>query len=205
MPLENRVNPFGETFVTSEYGTLMGNRGILHDDRRNIVKRWASQAWLICLLEYNDNHRTVMTPGKYTELFFLDEVTALAAGHRPCWRCQRPKYLAFKEKFEQVHNAQMKSAEMDRILHNERRFRYKRRDWKQTFTTNFYDVPDYAMIAIDRVPYLKLNDQLLHWTPVGYVAGVAISAEDEVIVLTPQSTVGVLRLGYEPTVHVSAE
>ena len=64
MPLENRVNPFGETFVTSEYGTLMGNRGILHDDRRNIVKRWASQAWLICLLEYNDNHRTVMTPGK---------------------------------------------------------------------------------------------------------------------------------------------
>lgn len=204
MPLENRVNPFSETFVTPARGTLMGNRGILHDDQQHVVKRWAHQAWIICLLEFKGRRRTLMAPGSYTELFFLDEATALAAGHRPCGECQRQRYLQFKALFEQVHGRPLRAPEMDRLLHDERRIRYRRTNWRRTFSAELSTVPDGAMIARDGDAFLVWGGRLLQWTPGGYAARLALSAEAQVTVLTPHSTVAVLRLGFVPSVHPSA-
>src|SRR4051812_10262552 len=95
MPRQNRITPFGEIIVTPERGTFMGNRGVLHDDQGRIRRLWQVKRWLVCLLEFRGRHRTVMTPGSYTELFFLDEATALAAGHRPCAECRHERFLAF--------------------------------------------------------------------------------------------------------------
>src|SRR5690349_19929351 len=95
MPLQNRVTPAGDIIATSARGTFMGNRGILHDDSRQIVRTSRNSMWLICLLEFNGRKRTVMSPGNYTELFFLDEAVALAAGHRPCGECRRTHYRQY--------------------------------------------------------------------------------------------------------------
>ena len=86
MSLPNRVNPFGELFATPARGTLMGNRGgVIHNAAQQIVRQYRSRQWITCKLEFKGRRRKVMTPGLYTELFFLDEAVALAAGHRPCW------------------------------------------------------------------------------------------------------------------------
>ena len=95
MPRQNRVTPFGEIVAVPERGTMMGNRGRLHDEEGRIRRPWQVKRWLICLLEFNGRHRQVMAPDRYTELFFLDEATALAAGHRPCFECRRKSYNAF--------------------------------------------------------------------------------------------------------------
>ena len=95
MPRQNRVTPFGEIVAVPERGTMMGNRGRLHDDEGRIRRPWQVKRWLVCLLEFNGRHRQVMAPDRYTELFFLDEATALAAGHRPCFECRRKSYNAF--------------------------------------------------------------------------------------------------------------
>ena len=95
MPRQNRVTPAGDIIATPERGTFFGNRGVLHDDQGRIRRTWQLKRWLICVLEYKGRRRTVMTPGRYTELFFLDEATALAAGHRPCAECRRERYNAF--------------------------------------------------------------------------------------------------------------
>ena len=97
MPRQNRVTPFGELIATESRGTLMGNRGCLHDDQQRIRRAFACKRWIICVLEFRGRRRAVMTPGRYTELFFLDEATALAAGHRPCAECQHARYLLFRE------------------------------------------------------------------------------------------------------------
>ena len=96
MPLQNRVTPFGELIATPARGTLMGNRGCLHDAQQRIRRTFAVKRWIICVLEFKGRHRQVMAPGQYTELFFLDEATALAAGHRPCAECQRARYDLFR-------------------------------------------------------------------------------------------------------------
>jgi hypothetical protein len=95
VPLRNRVAPSGEILATAARGTFMGNRGILHDENRRIVRQSRSDAWLICLLDFRGRRRQVMSPGTYTELFFLDEAVALAAGHRPCGECRRTHHRAF--------------------------------------------------------------------------------------------------------------
>ena len=98
MPRQNRVNPFGELISTSAKGLFMGNRGVLHDNQRRLTdKRWTHQHWIICLTEFKDRKRPLMSPGCYTELFFIDESTALAAGHRPCAECRRKAYNHFKQ------------------------------------------------------------------------------------------------------------
>src|ERR1700761_3971605 len=101
MPLQNRVTPLGDIVVAAERGSLTGNRGIIHDPRTRTLtrSRWASQAWLICTLQWRDVRRSVMATRSWTELFFLDEATALAAGHRPCFRCRRPAAQAFRKAF----------------------------------------------------------------------------------------------------------
>ena len=95
VPKQNRVTPFGEIVAVPERGTLMGNRGVLHDDRGTIRRPWQLRRWILCVLEFKNRKRSVMSPGCYTELFFLDEATGLAAGHRPCAECQRPRFREF--------------------------------------------------------------------------------------------------------------
>src|SRR3954453_2972411 len=97
MPRQNRVTPLGEIVATPERGSMMGNRGVLHDEGGRIRRPWQVRRWLICLLEFKGRHRTVMTPNRYTELFFLDEATGLAAGHRPCAECRRARFRAFRD------------------------------------------------------------------------------------------------------------
>src|SRR3954453_18158595 len=131
MPRQNRVTPFGEIVAVPERGSLMGNRGILHDaaarddpDAR-IRRRWAGRAWISCLLEFRGRRDPVMAPGHYTRLFFLDEPTALAAGHRPCAYCRRAAYNAFRDAWA-AGNPQHglgptpRATEIDRVLHAER-------------------------------------------------------------------------------------
>src|SRR5262249_46416914 len=103
MPRQNRVSPFGDIIATSDRGTFMGNRGLLHDAEGRIRRAWQLKRWIVCVLEFRNRKRTVMTPGRYTELFFLDEATALAAGHRPCAECRHARFLAFCHAWGTAH------------------------------------------------------------------------------------------------------
>src|SRR5205085_4707965 len=122
---QNRVTPFGEIVATPERGTFMGNRGVLHDDAGRIVRPWQVRRWLVCVLEFRGRKRAVLTPGRYTELFFLDEATALAAGHRPCAECQRGRYNEFMRCWaagnpELVGKEKLRAPLVDAVLHRER-------------------------------------------------------------------------------------
>src|SRR5262249_16804929 len=125
LSLRNRVSPFGDLIATECRGTLMGNRGCLHDDQRRIRRPFALKRWILCVLEFRGGYRKVMTPGRYTELFFLDEATGLAAGHRPCAECQHGRYRLFREFWAAANGdrmaARQPSAEqIDEVLHGER-------------------------------------------------------------------------------------
>src|SRR2546426_5734544 len=121
LPRQNRVTPFGELIATPERGTLMGKRGgCLHDTAQRIVRPFVSRRWIACLLEFKGRRRTVMTPGRYTELFFLDEATALAAGHRPCAECQRARYDLFRAHWAGRGRKLPGTDHMDDVLHAQR-------------------------------------------------------------------------------------
>src|SRR5580704_9279628 len=123
MPRQNRVNPFGEIIATQDRGMFMGNRGVLHDEESRIRRKWQGKRWIVCVLEFRGRKRKVMTPGRYTELFFLDEATALAAGHRPCAECRRERFNAFRSAWQKAHpskNTQPTASEIDNRLHSER-------------------------------------------------------------------------------------
>lgn len=123
MPFQNRVDPFGDFLVTEARGALMGNRGILHDGERRIVRRHVHQNWVACGLNFKDRRRTIMAPGKYTELFFLDEATAFAAGHRPCAECRRARYAEFTQIWRQVHAFAVRpSRQRRRLFYSRLRF-----------------------------------------------------------------------------------
>ena len=124
MPWRNRVTPFGDIVVVAARGTLMGNRGVLHNAERSIVRDSQVKRWIACRLEFRGRHRAVMTPGKWTELFFLDEATALAAGHRPCAECRNADYRAFQSAWHRAFpDADIAADAMDLVLHQERRVR----------------------------------------------------------------------------------
>ncbi len=200
IPLQNRVTPFGDIIATPERGTLLGNRGILHDDQRHIVRTAQVRRWLTCVLEFKGIRRTIMKPHRYTELFFLDEVTALAAGHRPCCECRRADYQRFQGCWRAAVSEQTAADEMDRVLHAERRVRG---GGKVTYQAPGAELPAGVFIGQDGAAWLVGPDQILRWTPGGY-AERAARPRGPVTVLTPRSTVAVLRAGYEPAVHASA-
>ena len=163
MPLQNRVTPFGEIIATDARGDFMGNRGgCLHDAERRLVRQWAGRAWITCRLEFKGNRRTVMTPGLYTELLFLDEATALAAGHRPCAECRRDDYRRFKALFADALAARavtIKTApDMDAVLHAERLS-------PQRTEAEARDLPDGVMVALEGEAWLKWGNALHAWTP----------------------------------------
>ena len=167
MPLQNRVDPIGGLFATSARGLLMGNRGgRLHDRHRKLgARRWTSKQWICCRLEFNNRHRKVWGDS-YSELFFLDEVTALAAGHRPCFKCRRKDAEFFATLFSDKRKCSTAQA-MDDILHAERLEGYAKRFHRHTID----DLPDGVMIALGSDAFAVRGERLLRWTPSGYRRG----------------------------------
>lgn len=211
MSKQNRVMPDGQIIATVARGTFMGNRGILHDAQQEIVKPFAHKAWIICLLSFKGRRREMMQPNNYTELFFLDEATALAAGHRPCFECRRVAAQAFRDAWL-AGNPQLKLGvsvkvkQMDEVLHAERLTAayYVKDRQKRTFTAVLQTLPKGTFIMERERPYLVWQDALLPWTAAGYETPVTRPKEAPVTVLTPPSTVAALAQGYVPMLHKSA-
>ena len=198
MPLQNRVDPFGDLFADAVRGLLMGNRGgRLHDCQHNLgARRWTSKQWICCRLDFNDRHRKVWGDS-YSELFFLDEVAALAAGHRPCFECRRKVAQVFAALFPGGPRA----ADMDRILHGERLDgKFKRLHWRK-----IEGLPDGTTIVVDGSPVALRGKRLLRWTPRGYNGTIRRPRGVDVAVLTPPSIIAVLKRGYRPFWHPSAD
>ncbi|HEX3672337.1 MAG TPA: hypothetical protein VHT92_11600 [Candidatus Cybelea sp.] len=200
MPLQNRVTPFGAIVALPGRGLMMGNRGVLHDDSRRIVRDWYTRRWIACVLEFKGIRRTVMTPRRYTELFFLDEAAALSAGHRPCAECRREKYRQFQSLWRASHGGDAGADEMDLRLHAER-LAGKR---KRTYVADLAALPDGAYVALDGVPWLVWGERLYAWSDSGYTQRRSRPADATLEVLTPPSIVTVLAAGYRPGVHPSA-
>lgn len=203
MPLQNRVDPFGELFAAAARGSLMGNRGgRIHTDEQKLTRRrWASKQWIACVPKFRGRQRDVW--GRYyTELFFLDEVTALSAGHRPCFECRRKDAETFANCWRKARGLHVRprAAEMDKILQGERLDGREKRSHRAELDT----LPDGAMIAIDGEAFAVRGYSLLQWTPEGYVARRHRARGVTVDLLTPPSIVAVLQAGYRPAWHISA-
>ena len=204
MPLQNRVDPFGELFATPARGLFMGNRGgRIHTDGQMLTRRrWASRQWICCVLEFKNRRRDVWGRS-YTELFFLDEPAALAAGHRPCFECRRKDAESFAEKWRQAFKLRSRphAPVMDEQLHAER---LDGRD-KRLHRRQVDELPDGAFIAQEGAAFAVREDSLLRWTPTGYESRRRRASGIVVDVLTPPSTLAVLAAGYAPRWHPSAE
>jgi hypothetical protein len=203
MPLQNRVTPFGEIVAIPERGRVMGNRGIIHDPatRTLLNKRWALKCWIICKLHYKHYHRQPMARRSWTELFFLDEATALAAGHRPCFFCNREKAEAFRTAWAKGQGGPTPRApEMDAVLHRERLQRRAKRIHPLTGPPR--NLPDGTMIAANGHACLIVGGEPLLWSAAGYQRADDLPRADGL--LTPPSTVAALRAGYRPDLHPSA-
>jgi hypothetical protein len=203
MPLQNRVTPMGDIVAAPERGLFTGNRGIIHDEhtRTLLKRRWASPAWLICTLHWRGVRRSVMGTRSWTELFFLDEATGLAAGHRPCFLCRRVAARAFQAAFPRHGETSMpKARDIDAALHAERLVgRCKR---LHVLTAPAVDLPNGAMVLQDGLPHLIVGGVARPWSLRGY--GPAVMPLDCSRLITPPSTVAVLSAGYRPQLHTSA-
>jgi len=204
VPLQNRVTPTGEIVVDRSRGLMMGNRGCLHGQGRDLgVSRWRSTLWICCVLDWKDVRRDPMPPGRWTALFFLDEATALAAGHRPCAYCRRGDYLDFADAWRAARRMPRRplAREMDSILHRERVDRVRR---QLTHLAPADELPDGVMIRVDGRAGLLIAGQLRPWSFHGYGAPTAAGVQGAVEVLMPPSTVAAIAAGYRPLVHPSA-
>ncbi|HJZ59541.1 MAG TPA: hypothetical protein VKE74_31645 [Gemmataceae bacterium] len=205
MPLRNRVTPFGELIATEARGTLMGNRGCLHDDRRQVRRLFQLRRWIVCVLLFKNRRRQLMRPGHYTELFFLDEATALAAGHRPCFECQRARFHLFCELWSRANpgliSQPLRADALDEVLHAERLNPDRS---KRTYSAPATGLPRGTM-AVDEAgePHLVLGDSWAPWTPAGYGPAAPLPA-GEVAVLTPPSVVRAITASFPVGVHASA-
>ncbi len=184
MSLQNRVDPFGELFADRSRGLFMGNRGgrIHTDDRKLTKRRWTSRQWICCVLDFKNRQRDVW--GRYyTELFFLDEVTALAAGHRPCFECRRKDAEDFAKKWRAAFKLRTspRAPAMDERLHTERLDGRAKRLHRRKLD----DLPDGAVIALEEGAYAVRGNALLRWTPEGYATGQPRPRGATVDVLTP--------------------
>jgi hypothetical protein len=197
-PLSNRVDPFGELHATAARGALMGNRGgRFHlDDQTLGRRRWTSRRWIACVCEFKNRWRPVWANG-YTELFFLDEPTALAAGHRPCFECRRGEAEAFRRAF--ASQSRVSADEMDQRLHEERLTEGR----KRVHPLPIESLPDGAMMASDRAAFLLSGDKLLPWGFPSYGRPVARPARGVVDVLTPPSILRAIGAGYVPRVRAT--
>jgi hypothetical protein len=207
MPHQNRVTPNGDFITTAARGTLMGNRGRLHTSERKIVRSWQLKAWIICLLKFKNYHRKIMSPNTWTELFFLDEITAFAAGHRPCAYCRRQDFRRFKDLWTAA-NPNLVTGQsiknIDEVLHKERVSKNKTKLFYHELLRN---LPIGTMFMLPKIAnqYFGLKkNKVFKWTPQGYESHPTISAETSVRVLTPRSVVNTFAYGYEPKFHESS-
>lgn len=202
MTKQNRVDPEGKLVAVGSRGSLMGNRGCLHDDSGNIVRQSARDAWVTCLLSFKDRQRQIMQPGHYTELFFLDEATALAAGHRPCSECRRDRYVDYLEAWARAFGMDKRPTAKD-IDQQLKRDRSERRD---TTVTDLKNIPSGVIVKAKNTGdfYLVRNARLHRWTFDGYGPSLSpIDVASAFAVVTPSCHVRVLHCGYVPALHSS--
>ncbi|NUS20488.1 MAG: hypothetical protein HOQ25_11980 [Mesorhizobium sp.] len=203
MPLQNRVTPTGDIIATPHRGLFTGNRGIIHDPATKTLlkKRWSSPAWITCLCEFRGWRRPVMARRSWTELFFLDEATAFAAGHRPCFFCRRDDAKRFHAAWEAGNGASGVNAKaMDAVLHRERLDRGRKR--LHPLPMSLGDLPDGAMVQQGEGSCLVVPGRVLQWSPAGY-STVERQLGDAAL-LTPPSTLRALNAGYHPALHPTA-
>jgi len=201
-PLQNRVTPTGDIIVTPHRGMFTGNRGIIHDPAtKTLTRRWANKAWLTCVCEFRGRRREVMGGRSWTELFFLDEATALSAGHRPCFYCRRDAAVRFRAAWEAGNGATNVSArDIDAVLHRERLSGGKKR--LHPLPMPLEELPAGAMVQQGNGSYLIARRRALSWSPAGY--GQAQTTLQDAMLLTPPSTLRALSAGYRPVLHPSA-
>jgi len=193
MPFQNRVTPLGELIATPERGLVYGNRGRLHDERGVIRRQWQLKRWISCRLEFRGRYRTggPMAPNRYTGLFFLDDATALAAGHRPCAECRNADYRSFL-----ALTGASRADELDELLHAER---------GRLHEEELDTLPDGAFVVLDREPWLVVGAALMRWAPGGY-SGRRQRPSGRIQVITPPTSVRVLASGWRgalPLIHPS--
>ncbi|CAN5415135.1 hypothetical protein BH10PLA2_BH10PLA2_25610 [soil metagenome] len=207
MPLQNRVTPYGTIIATPERGTFMGNRGVLHDEDGRIRRNSAVRRWIVCVLEFGGRKRTVMKPQSYTELFFLDEATAFAAGHRPCAECRHRRFLDYCAAWKLVKGGGSEERpcayEIDAVLHAERVGVDRK---KVLLEADIGELSDgvFVKLADQEEALLVYGGHLLAWSAGGYRRRVKRPASGACLLITPRPTVDVIRAGYEPEMHESA-
>ena len=208
MPHQNRVTPWSTLLATPERGSLMGNRGCLHDDRQQIRRAFVGKRWILCQLAFKGRRLPIMAPGCYTQLFFLDEATALAAGHRPCAECLRPRFKQFRRLWASANPTMSAGAAplataLDEALHHER---ISATGEKALHRATLAELPPGSMVVLDgsAQPYLVLEHSLRGWSPADYGEPLPRPATISVEVLTPRSVVRTLALGYPVMLHQSA-
>jgi hypothetical protein len=202
VPRQNRVTPYGALVAVPDRGLLWGNRGVLHDPQGRLVRYSRGRAWLICVLEFKGRRRQQWAPNRLTELYFLDEVTGLAAGHRPCGECRYRDYQAFKQAWAAAHGGSLPGVQaIDARLHADR---LAGPGMRRSYLAPLADLPDGTMIELEDAPFLVLGGGLLAWTPGGYAGRRARPPAGPVTVITPRATAGVLAAGYRPVIHPSA-
>jgi hypothetical protein len=204
MPRQNRVTPFSDVIATPARGAWLGNRGCIHDAEGRIRRLCASRRWIICLLQYKGVRRRLMQPGRWTELFFLDEATALAAGHRPCAYCQRDRYNEFR-RYWTLANPKLTAGrlpgadELDTLLHAER---LDARRQRITYDERLGSLPDGAFVVQDGEAHVVRTSRLWRWRPEGYTDPIELQPDQTVAVLTPRSVVNTLAAGYPVQIAV---
>jgi hypothetical protein len=204
VPLQNRVTPTGEIVAHPGRGLFTGNRGCLHGRGLTLgTARWRSKLWICCVLRWRDVQRAPMPPGRWTALFFLDEATSLAAGHRPCAYCRRQDFLSYAHRWQAACGLpdRPRAAEMDAVLHASRVDPHTRR--QRTWWAPLPELPDGTMVRYAGEPALVLDGRLRPWSFGGYLPAVA-PVRGVVEVLTPPASVAVLTAGYRPLLHPTA-
>jgi hypothetical protein len=210
MPLQNRVSPFSTLAATPERGAWTGNRGVIHNEQKQIVKNHAVKYWITCSLTYKDHWRAVMSPNRWTELFFLDEATAFAAGHRPCGFCRHADFKQFKSLWLAANGQQYGLTEntkmdmIDTVIHQDR---LDENGHQKTFQAPLSSLPSGTFIVFDSPTdaYLWYEQNLYAWSFSGYTRLDLFEKDQIATVLTPQSYVAVFKMGYKPQVHASAK
>ena len=200
MHLQNRVNPFGDIVAIPQRGMFTGNRGIIHDSQTKTLmkRRWISKAWLICSCEYKGRRRSVMGRRTWTELFFLDEAVALAAGHRPCFLCRRDAAEAFRSTWAEGKGcAKPTTGEIDSVLHRERLQGGRKR--RHRIPVNIANLPNGAVVCLADAAFTMVKGKGFRWTESGYDPPRIILHADSL--LTPPSSLMALQVGYRPVLH----
>jgi hypothetical protein len=200
MSLQNRVTPFGDIIAIPQRGMFTGNRGIIHDPATKTLlrKRWSSKAWIVCTCSYKNRRRDVMAARSWTELFFLDEAIALAAGHRPCFACRRESAESFRAAWNAAKGTRdAKVPEIDRTLHHERL--QNGRKQIHALQTRLDELPDGAVVASGDDAYTIAHGLAFRWTTGHYAPPRKLKSVDGV--LTPPSTLQAMSAGYRPILH----